>query len=188
MNAADIRLLDSTLARLHRMFNRRAPTESDIKLWFDELIDFSTADVIDVLNNWERTAEEDHPPTLRWVKRACSAKKARHEAARAQRTTVAQISGDQPMRRAFAQLWADTGGNVTLWPQWRTRIASDPHAPEHLRQFVERLPEWNAARNRPLGTPNLRPIGAQMGRFVGTETDAEREAREEREAIQAEGA
>lgn len=188
MNAADIEGLDARLARLHRMCGRRAPSESEVKFWFDELAGFPADDVFDVLSRWERESDAEHPPTLKLVKRMVVVKFEAHRRRREFESRAAwQPPG--PNARAFARMWQALRERRAADPRaWCEAVLADPRSAvadmEFARAALARM--GDASRLPPVGAPAAF-VAAGAVVMPRAENEAEREARLEREAIQAEG-
>ncbi|MEW6169352.1 MAG: hypothetical protein AB1651_16915 [Pseudomonadota bacterium] len=186
MSPADIAELDRRLSRLHRMCGRRAPSESEVKFWYDELAQYPSADVFDQLARWEREAETDHPPTLKNVKRAVAAKHEAHRQARELRNATAWAPPG-PHARAFARMWLALRERAAADPRaWCLGILRDPAAGHEDREFARQVVARLDARPRRVAPAPASFVAAGSVVMPAQETEAEREARLEREAIQAE--
>lgn len=178
--------LNATLQRIWRLCGRRPLNEAEVHFWIHELRSFPARDVFGALALWERTNDEEHPPTLKSILRACAAKEAARSAARELRITSLKYATSTPNSRAFAAMWQATAGDPSRFTSWCRSILESGTAAAEQREFAtDVLDRIGALQTRPRPTvQGFTRVGAALA--APPLSEDELEARREREAIQAE--
>jgi hypothetical protein len=173
------------LAELAGLFHRKRPDEAAMLIWFRHLQVFPIELIIDVLDAWPGT--EDVFPTVAALRSACQRRAANLRWADMQSAAALPPplpDTPQPNARAFIAMQADLrAGKASSPREWCERAAGGAN-PEH-RHFAEAALRGMGTRPEREPLPQV-PGFTRMDAAAGFESAEQREARLEREAIQAE--
>lgn len=177
MNASNLSDMEQRLTDIAEALGGRAPTKGALRVWHDTLRDQSYDDVVAVLADWAR----DHvkPPTPAEVARAVGGRvsdrierTAALHARENRRTDLPAGDPNSPGYRAFREAMQRLRHRQHHDPRdWARRLRDREAAGEHLS--IVQSSAWRTA----LGVTAVAAVER-------AETDDEREARIEREAIE----
>jgi hypothetical protein len=174
-------------------YGRPAREELIASAW-QHVEQYSLADVVDVLDEYERVESDVHPISIVALKRRVHAKREAHARKRAERLAAQERSEHKPgpNAAAFAQMWqALRAGEHRSPREWCAATAESASAPRaHVAFAAACLALMGPERERaplPATIGPLRRVQAvSFAQAPAAESESEREARLEREAIQLE--